>query len=384
MEQDPWPCASCQWRGSPHSPPALLPRRTPATLPAMTRLLLLLLALPACVAQPPGSAPSDAPTTTPPAPTEALVADYADGADTLSLLEQDGGFRLLPWGGSEVALERINDTLWLAGPGDTVRLTTGPRPGAAGAPGARAFLVRGRRSFERLALGPADGAVFRIEPLRPPEELLAEALAAQPPEEEGDFLESDLVELVALDPTIRLDVRYATTENFMGEVFYSQPRAFLQRPAAEALVRAHRWLLEQGYGLTIYDGYRPWYVTRMFWDATPTHLREFVADPARGSRHNRGCAVDLTLFEVATGLAVEMPSGYDEFSPRAYADYPGGTSQRRGHRALLRKAMEAQGFTANPSEWWHFDYGDWRRYRLANQRFEELSGTSTTRARTNP
>jgi len=177
---------------------------------------------------------------------------------------------------------------------------------------------------------------------------------------------------VALDSTIRLDVRYATTENFMGEVFYSQPRAFLQRPAAEALVRAHRWLLERGYGLMIYDGYRPWYVTKMFWDATPTHLREFVANPARGSRHNRGCAVDLTLFEVATGQAVEMPSGFDEFSPRAYADYPGGTSRSRACRTLLRQAMEAQGFAANPSEWWHFDHGDWRRYPLANQRFEEL------------
>ncbi|MHB1191852.1 MAG: M15 family metallopeptidase [Longimicrobiales bacterium] len=324
------------------------------------RRLLLLLALPACVAQPPASAPADAPATTAALSLEALTADYADGADTLSLLERDGELRLLPWGGSELALDRISDTLWMVGPGDTVRLA------------ARAFLVRGGRSFERLALGPADGTVFRIEPLRPPGELLAEALAARPPEEEGDFLESDLAELVALDPTIRLDVRYATTENFMGEVFYSQPRAFLQRPAAEALVRAHRWLLEQGYGLTIYDGYRPWYVTKMFWDATPTHLREFVANPARGSRHNRGCAVDLTLFDAATGRAVEMPSGYDEFSPRAYADYPGGTSERRGHRALLREAMEAQGFTANPSEWWHFDYGDWRRYRLANQRFEEL------------
>ena len=348
------------------------------------RRLLLILALSACVAQPPASAPADATATTPPPSLEALTADYADGADTLSLLERDGEFRLLPWGGSEFALERISDTLWVAAPGDTIQLTAGPSAGATGASAARAFLVRGGRWFERLALGPADGAVFRIEPLRPPEELLAEALAARPPEEEGDFIESDLAELVALDPTIRLDVRYATTENFMGEVFYSQPRAFLQRPAAEALVRAHRWLGEQGYGLMIYDGYRPWYVTRMFWDATPTHLREFVANPARGSRHNRGCAVDLTLFEVATGRAVEMPSGYDEFSPRAYADYPGGTSQRRAHRALLRQAMEAHGFAANPSEWWHFDYGDWRRFRLANLRFEELSGTSTTRAPTHP
>ena len=336
------------------------------------RRLVFLLALAGCVAQAPNAAGPDAPPPTPPAPAEALAADYAEGADTVSLLERDGSLRLLPWGRAEVALERISDTLFLAGPGDTVRVTHGPVVAGGDVAGPGTALLRGGRSFARLALGPADGATFRIEPLRPPEELLAEALAAQPPQEEGDFLESDLAELVDMDPSIRLDVRYATTDNFMGEVFYSQPRAFLQRPAADALVRAHRWLLERGYGLLIHDGYRPWYVTKMFWDATPTHLREFVANPARGSRHNRGCAVDLTLFEVPTGRAVEMPSGYDEFSPRAYAGYPGGTSRRRAHRALLRQAMEAQGFTANPSEWWHFDYGDWRRYRLGNQRFEKV------------
>mgnify|MGYP001371863654 CR=1 FL=1 len=340
------------------------------------RRLLPLLALAACVAQAPNAAAPDTPSATPPAPPAAplgtLVADYAEGADTFSLREQDGSLELLRWGGSETTLIRISDTLFVAGPGDTVRLTAGSNTSGAGVAGAGARLLRGGRSFARLALGPADGTVFRIVPLRPPQELRAEALAASPPMEEGDFLDTDLVELVALDSTIRLDVRYATTNNFMGEVFYSEARAFLQRPAAEALVRAHRGLAERGYGLLVHDGYRPWYVTKMFWDATPESLREFVANPARGSRHNRGCAVDLTLFDLATGQAVEMPSGYDEFSPRAYADYPGGTSRQRWHRALLRQAMEAQGFTANPTEWWHFDYGDWRRYRLVNERFEDL------------
>jgi D-alanyl-D-alanine dipeptidase len=339
------------------------------------RRLAFVLALAACAAPAPpaaipdvtsGSAPL-ASAAADPDSFAALVADFAGGADTLSLLERDGSLRLLRWRGAEVDLERVSDTVFFTGTGDTVRLALRPR-----GTGAADSLVWRGRSFARLAWAPTAGAVFRIEPLRPPEELLAEALAASPPTEAGEFLDTDLVELVALDPTLRLDVRYATTENFMGEVFYSQARAFLQRPAAEALVRAHRWLAGRGYGLLIHDGYRPWYVTKMFWDATPTHLREFVADPARGSRHNRGCAVDLTLFELATGRAVEMPSGYDEFSPRAYADYPGGTSRRRAHRALLRQAMEAQGFTANPSEWWHFDYGDWRRYRLANRRFEDL------------
>jgi D-alanyl-D-alanine dipeptidase len=208
--------------------------------------------------------------------------------------------------------------------------------------------------------------------VRPPDELRQEALAATPPVEEGDFRPSELVELTTLDPTLRLDIRYAGTNNFMGEVFYSSPRAFLQRPAAEALVQAHTWLKARGYGLLIHDGYRPWYVTKMFWDATPEALKVFVADPASGSRHNRGCAVDLTLVDLATDEPVTMTGGYDEMSPRSYVAYPGGTSRQRWLRDLLREGMEAHGFTVYPAEWWHFDYEDWRQYRIENQTFEEI------------
>jgi D-alanyl-D-alanine dipeptidase len=237
----------------------------------------------------------------------------------------------------------------------------------------------GQRTFRRITLGAEDGGTFRITPLRPPEDLLAEALAAAPPEEAGDFRPSDLVELVSLDPSIHLDIRYASTDNFMGEVFYSSPRAFLQRPAAEALARAHRWLKSRGYGVLVFDGYRPWYVTRMFWDATPEELRDFVADPASGSRHNRGCAVDLTLYDLETGDAVEMPAGYDEMSPRSRADYPGSTSRQRWYRSLLRRAMEAEGFQVYAGEWWHFDYQDWPSYRLGNLVFEEIGEGSGVR-----
>src|SRR6266567_9191729 len=97
-----------------------------------------------------------------------------------------------------------------------------------------------------------------------------------------------------------------------------------------------------------------------------------VADPAQGSRHNRGCAVDLTLYDRKTGKAVDMVSGYDEFSDRAYPDYPGGTSVQRFHRGLLRRAMEDQGFTVYEAEWWHFDYRAWRQYRIMNEPFEAL------------
>ena len=116
----------------------------------------------------------------------------------------------------------------------------------------------------------------------------------------------------------------------------------MQKPAAEALKRVQEKLKAQGYGLLIFDAYRPWHVTKMFWDATPEKFHNFVADPSKGSRHNRGCAVDLGLYDLKTGKVVEMVSGYDEFSDRAFPDYPGGTSRQRWHRDLLRRAMEAR------------------------------------------
>lgn len=215
-------------------------------------------------------------------------------------------------------------------------------------------------------------STFHITPLRPVAELEREARAARPPQENGNFRSPDLVELVKLDPTIKLDIRYATSNNFLSTPMYSQARAFLQRPAAEALLRAHRALKEKGYGLLIHDAYRPWYVTRMFWDATPKDKKIFVANPADGSRHNRACAVDLTLYDLKTGVAVKMPSGYDEMSDRAFADYPGGTPEERERRAVLRQAMEKEGFTVYPQEWWHFDYKDWKQYPIMNVRFEEI------------
>jgi D-alanyl-D-alanine dipeptidase len=160
---------------------------------------------------------------------------------------------------------------------------------------------------------------------------------SHPPQEVGDFRKPELMEVTCLDPTIRLDIRYATNNNFTGATFYNQARAFLQAPAAEALARVHRRLGSLGLGLLVHDAYRPWYVTKMFWEATPQELRAFVANPARGSRHNRGCALDLTLFDRNTGQAIQMPSGYDEFTPRAYAMYPG----RHIAATLLSRSVEA-------------------------------------------
>jgi D-alanyl-D-alanine dipeptidase len=227
--------------------------------------------------------------------------------------------------------------------------------------------------FKRRPIGGVTGGTFHIPAVKDFAGLRKQALADHPPAEAGEFRGADLVELSTPDPTIKLDIRYATTNNFLGAPVYSQPRAFLQRPAAEALLRVHKNLKELGYGLLIHDAYRPWYVTKIFWEATPEDKRIFVADPSQGSRHNRGCAVDLSLYQLATGKPLEMVGVYDEMSERSYAGYPGGTSLQRWHRELLRRAMEDQGFLVYPFEWWHFDYRDWKKYPILNLTFEQLS-----------
>jgi D-alanyl-D-alanine dipeptidase len=214
--------------------------------------------------------------------------------------------------------------------------------------------------------------VFRITPVRDVAELRREALALQPPPEKGPFHEVDLVDVVTLDPTIHLDIRYATSDNFLGTPVYDSARALLQREAALALVRADRALRAQGYGLLIHDAYRPWWVTKVFWEATPEDKREFVADPSRGSRHNRGCAVDLTLYRLSDGQPVVMPSLYDEMSERSYPSYAGGSAEARANRERLRSAMEAEGFTVFQSEWWHFDFRSWREYPILNVPFDRI------------
>lgn len=215
---------------------------------------------------------------------------------------------------------------------------------------------------------------FRITPRRPLAEILAAARAAEPDRRltassgPRPFRPSDLVPLHGLDPTLRFQLVYATADNFLGAPVYPPAaQAKLQRSAAEALLRVHWRLRAEGFGLWVFDAYRPWWVTKAFWDATPDDLRHFVADPANGSRHNRGCAVDLTLYDLATGQPVDMPSGFDEFTPRAYPDYPGGTARQRRCREVLRRAMEAEGFAVYEHEWWHFDFPGWQDYAIGNE-----------------
>lgn len=289
------------------------------------------------------------------------LAEYGWDYSKLYLLEHNGQLHCLIEWFSLVALEklapnryRFPDKSLYAGEILTIQpngLTVGPV------------------WFPRL---PAPNRNFRIVMQKPLAELQQIAASTQPPIQPEGLRTPDLVNLKTLSPTIHFDIRYATANNFMGTPLYSQPAAYLQKPAATALLAAHNHLAKQGFGLLIHDAYRPWRVTKMFWEATPDAQRNFVADPSKGSRHNRGCAVDLSLYDLKTGKPVQMPSGFDEFSDRAFPNYPGGTSHERWLRSLLRSAMEQQGFTVNDDEWWHYDFRDWKLYPVTNTSFEQL------------
>ncbi len=294
-----------------------------------------------------------------------LIGEYGWDHDTLYILEKDNRLTALIEWYDYYPLEELSPDVfrfpnWGLYDGETLRFHRGADGRATDA------VLGSGVVFARRKIAGESQTSAQIEPIEPVDELRRRAMAARPPHETGDFREPDLVELMSLDPTIKLDIRYATTNNFMRTVFYPEARAFMQRPAAEALVRAHQKLRAMGYGLLIHDAYRPWYVTKMFWDGTPPDKRIFVADPSQGSRHNRGCAVDLTLYDLETGQPAEMVGLYDEMSERSYPDYPGGTALARWHRALLRRAMEAEGFTVYEFEWWHFDYKDWAKYPILN------------------
>jgi zinc D-Ala-D-Ala dipeptidase len=307
----------------------------------------------------------------PPAPSASLrqwIGQYGSEDAPLTIYEEGG--RLCADG---MGLRRV--TLAANGPNpSSIRV-----PGASGdASTMNLLLHHGRPSairWDRKQLPRIDVGALVLQRFRAARTdavaLRTAALAQSPPVEPGSRRLSDLVDL-ASDPAIKFDIRYATKNNFMGFALYESPGAFLQRPAAEALSRVAHRLAQSGFGLLVHDAYRPWFVTKMFWDATPESAHMFVANPAEGSRHNRGCAVDLTLFRLSTGKPVEMTGRYDEMSLRSYADYIGGTTQQRALRDLLRRAMQAEGFTVYAEEWWHFDYKDWDQYSIGNATFAQL------------
>ena len=297
-----------------------------------------------------------------------LLGVYGAGENLLMILERDGTLEGMVRGGRFYTLEVV-------GP-DKFRFPNAGRLASRNVVFTRD--ASGKATSLKLdeALLPrdpsSDGAVPRVKPARPVKDLVREARAASPPAEPPAPLPSDLVDVTTLDPSIRVDLRYAGDDNVVGEELLETSRAFLQRPAAEELVRAHRALARQGYGLVVRDAYRPWWVTKVVWDATPPEVRRFLADPADGSGYNRGTTVDVGLYRLADGAIVGLPSPYGEMSVRAYRDFPGGTSEQRWHRDLLLEAMEAQDFSAQATQWWRYDLAEGRRYPILNLPFEGL------------
>ena len=171
----------------------------------------------------------------------------------------------------------------------------------------------------------------------------------------------DLVDIETISPQIRLDIRYATQDNFTGQVLYPAARCLLRRPVAERLERVQRELEEMGLGLKVFDCYRPLSVQRQMWALVPDE--RYVADPAKGSRHNRGAAVDVTLV-TAGGVELEMPTAYDDFSVRAHRDYDALPAHVIANRGVLERMMVKAGFVPLPTEWWHFDAPDWEQFEI--------------------
>ena len=175
----------------------------------------------------------------------------------------------------------------------------------------------------------------------------------------GEVSENPLISVQDVNPRIRLDIRYATPDNFMKEILYPRAVCFLRRETAAKLSRAQERLEKMGLGLKIFDGYRPHSVQKKMWARFP--IEGYVANPAKGSNHNRGAAVDVTLVD-SKGSELGMPSAYDEFSERAHRDYAGGLEAERKNRSILEEAMQAEGFRGISTEWWHFDDTDAKKY----------------------
>jgi D-alanyl-D-alanine dipeptidase len=287
-----------------------------------------------------------------------LVGGYGATEGEAMILERDGALYLARGSAPAVRLIALGAGRYRADTGVVIA--------------ARDAIVVDGHALPRRDFGAETEAAMRAAVRRDGATLRAAALAASPPAEPATRRTADLVALKGLVPHVRIDTRYATANNFTGQPIYERPGAYLQRPAATALARVAARLAPQGFGLVIYDAYRPWFATKLFWDIAPPEKHIFVADPAKGSRHNRGCAVDLGLYDLRSGKIVSMPSRYDEMSARAYPDFAGGTDTARAHRALLRAAMESEGFTVYEAEWWHFDYRDWADYPIGTISFTAI------------
>ena len=213
-----------------------------------------------------------------------------------------------------------------------------------------------RRTFALLLVAACASGLYIVR-----DAATYERLVAQDPDKR-------LVDLDSLG--IPLDIRYATTNNFMKQQLYPVAKAYLRAPAANAVAAAHRELASRGLGLKVFDAYRPYRVTVAMWE--PIKNPDFVADPAKGSRHNRGAAVDLTLIDLRTGAELSMPTGYDDFTERAAHAFTDLPADALANRAILRDIMVKHGFEPLPSEWWHYDFKGWDSFPLMDVGLDEL------------
>ena len=225
--------------------------------------------------------------------------------------------------------------------------------------------VGGNRYSRRFFAG-ENGKPFRFAVSGDWQELKNAASAAVMPANLGAGQQAQLVNLSQAVPGIKLDLRYAGADNCFGNVLNDDARAFLDVEAAAALNTVQLNLAEYGYGLLVWEAYRPWSISKLAYDALPPENKSMLPAPEVGFSHNTGRSVDVSLYSLATGEPVDMISDFDEPSIRQYASFAGGTELERYRRDLLRTQMQLAGFTASDMEWWHFDYGDTKAFAHLN------------------
>ena len=182
--------------------------------------------------------------------------------------------------------------------------------------------------------------------------------------------DSDLVDIQSINPRIRVDIRYATSNNFIGKPVYPCAKCYLRRKVAMKLDQIQKRLEKIGLGLKIFDGYRPLSAQKVFWDYCPDP--RFVAPPDKGSEHNRGAAVDLTLVD-QEGKELKMPTGFDDFTDKAHRSYERLPKEVLHNRMLLESVMSEQGFIPLASEWWHFDDEEVEKYPIEDIALDQLA-----------
>lgn len=217
--------------------------------------------------------------------------------------------------------------------------------------------VGGNRYSRRFFAG-ENGRPFRFAPVSDWQALKTAAATAVMPAQLGAGQQAQLVDLAQAVPGLKFDLRYAQADNCFGQVLTDDQRAFLDADAAQALAQAQQYLKPYGYGILVWEAYRPWSVSKLAYDALPADKKSMLPAPEAGFSHNTGRSIDVSLYLLATGENAGMISGFDEPSVRQYASFAGGTTLERYRRDLLRSAMQMAGFTASGTEWWHFDYGD--------------------------